>query len=453
MTTIATSKTSFFENNTLAFAIIAIIVVTLLVDTYFAKNFIFSQTVHRETIGAFTVIAITCMIGQYMILAFVKQKSRDILFKIKRLAIIQRVVTLSQYSLVAIFALLLLQVYLLSYYTSLIAIIVIFISYLLAFGVLALLAKQFFSWFKTNRYYIVLLYGLSSASLCINISIGLVLVGLLSQAIQPEVYPTASWFRPNLVPGSITLTNMLHMIYGISTIVSFIVTWVATALLLRHYSQRIGTALYWSIMGIPLLYFLSQFIILFVGQLILPQDPVGSAVLLALIFSLSKPIGGIVFGIAFWDITRKIRKPVIRSYMLTCSYGFMLFFVSSQIIGTALPVTPYPPFGFPAVLFTGLSSYLILVGIYSSAVSVSQDIKLRQSIRKEALKETKLIERIAWAQMEQEIRDKITVSMKGSLSSMIEDTGVQPSLSDNEIKEYLDDVLEEVKRKKEKSGL
>ena len=37
---------------------------------------------------------------------------------------------------------------------------------------------------------------------------------------------------------------------------------------------------------------------------------------------------------------------------------------------------------------------MLLVGIYSSAISVSHDIKLRQSIRKLAVKESKLLDSI-----------------------------------------------------------
>jgi hypothetical protein len=46
------------------------------------------------------------------------------------------------------------------------------------------------------------------------------------------------------------------------------------------------------------------------------------------------------------------------------------------------------------VIIIGLSSYLILVGVYSSAISVSEDIKIRQTIRKFTLKESKLLDSI-----------------------------------------------------------
>jgi hypothetical protein len=174
-------------------------------------------------------------------------------------------------------------------------------------------------------------------------------------------------------------------------------------------------------------------------------DPISSIILLTLLFSLSRPIGGAVFGAAFLDASRKIKDEAVRGYMLTSAFGFTLFFISSQIIGTALPVPPFPPFGFPAILFTGLSSYLVLVGIYSSAISVSHDMKLRQSIRREATKEARLVESIGWAQMEHEIVSRVMASTKENHDILAEETGIRSSVKEDDMKQYLQDVLKELK--------
>jgi len=80
----------------------------------------------------------------------------------------------------------------------------------------------------------------------------------------------------------------------------------------------------------------------------------------------------------------------------------------------------------------GLSSYLVLVGIYSSAISVSEDSKLRQSIRKLVLKETKLLDSIGTAQMQGEIESMVLQVTKEQEETLKEQTGVQPSLSEEE---------------------
>ncbi|MGC2426146.1 MAG: hypothetical protein WA421_03860 [Nitrososphaeraceae archaeon] len=49
----------------------------------------------------------------------------------------------------------------------------------------------------------------------------------------------------------------------------------------------------------------------------------------------------------------------------------MLMFTSNQ--PTGLIQAPYPPFGLVTAVFFGLAAFLFLVGVYTSAISVSQE--------------------------------------------------------------------------------
>lgn len=109
------------------------------------------------------------------------------------------------------------------------------------------------------------------------------------------------------------------------------------------------------------------------------------------------------------------------------AYGSILIFTSNQ--ANVLLNTPYPPFGVITSSIRGLSSYLLLVGIYSAAVSVSEDSKLRQSIRSFAIKESRLLDSIGMAQMEQQIQRKITEFTKRNQDKMTEEPGIQSSLT------------------------
>ena len=84
----------------------------------------------------------------------------------------------------------------------------------------------------------------------------------------------------------------------------------------------------------------------------------------------------------------------------------------------------------------GLSAYLIFVGIYSSGVSISEDINLRRSIRKNAIEEAKLLVSIGSAQMHQQLEKKILQNASQKVEDMVKSTGVQPSLTDTDMKEY-----------------
>jgi hypothetical protein len=111
-----------------------------------------------------------------------------------------------------------------------------------------------------------------------------------------------------------------------------------------------------------------------------------------------------------------------------------------------LPVISYPAFGLATTLFTGLSSYFIMVGIYSSAISISEDSELRRSIRKFAIRESKLLASIGFEHMEQEIQKRALKLAKVQEETMVEQTGIGSSLDEDDMKDYLKEVINEVKK-------
>lgn len=113
---------------------------------------------------------------------------------------------------------------------------------------------------------------------------------------------------------------------------------------------------------------------------------------------------------------------MVRDYFIISGFGVVLLFTSNQ--GITLVSFTYPPFGLATVSFLGISSYLILIGIYSSAISVSEDINLRKSNRNHAVKEVKLLESIGTAQVQQEIERKVMTFTRRTRDSMVEDTGM-----------------------------
>jgi hypothetical protein len=137
--------------------------------------------------------------------------------------------------------------------------------------------------------------------------------------------------------------------------------------------------------------------------------------------------------------------------MIICEYGFVLLFISNQAI--VLVAISYPPFGLATVSFMGLSSYLVLIGLYYSAISVSQDTQLRKSIRNSALKEPKLLDSIGTAQMQLEIESRVLKIAEEQEEALKEQTGVQPSLNEEDMKEYLDQIINEVKKDRQEKGL
>jgi hypothetical protein len=92
--------------------------------------------------------------------------------------------------------------------------------------------------------------------------------------------------------------------------------------------------------------------------------------------------------------------------------------------------------------------YLVPIGIYSSAISVAEDSKLRQSIRSFAVRGSRLLDSIGMAEIERQVQRKVIAFTKQSQDRMTEETGIQSSLTEDDIKQYLEQVIKEVKKPK-----
>ncbi|MBV9176151.1 MAG: hypothetical protein JO297_03860 [Nitrososphaeraceae archaeon] len=441
------SSNSLIYSNKLAFVVIFIIICALVIDTSIIKVYYLNvQQPSSSSISnviVFIIISAIYMVGQYYVLGYVNKKSSEIGDYNKKLHIkvLHKALTIVQYGLTAINIFVIVQMYTISRYNVASLIAVCTISYGLSIVLMVILAQRFFSWFRSNRNHVVLLYGLSSAVIGINAVFSLFYVAYMLFLNQPTfIRPHLGFFTPFFIPTPLTVT--LNSGYVASSIASFIISWAATAVLLRHYSRKLGAIRYWIIVCLPLIYFLLQFQPLFLN-LFLPlsqSQPILFSTLYTLIFTMSEVVGGILFGIAFWLIAKDIRhSTTVRNYMIMSAFGFVLLFVSNQAI--VLISAPYPPFGLPTASLMGLSSYLILIGIYSSAVSISQDINLRKSIRKATQQQSQLLSDIGIAQMQKELEKRVMKIVKEDSDAMIKETGIMPSMSEVDVKEYLDNVL------------
>lgn len=78
---------------------------------------------------------------------------------------------------------------------------------------------------------------------------------------------------------------------------------------------------------------------------------------------------------------------------------------------------------------------------------MAEDSKLRQTIRNVATKELRLLDNIGTAQMAQEIQKTVISVTKRTQETMTEETGVKSSLTEEDMKLYLQQVINEVKGK------
>ncbi|MGB0027787.1 MAG: hypothetical protein WBP64_13200 [Nitrososphaeraceae archaeon] len=236
--------------------------------------------------------------------------------------------------------------------------------------------------------------------------------------------------------------DVLDNIYFISFIFSFTSAWIATALLLKYYARRIGRIMYYSIMICPLIFFIAQFGVPILKAIspAFDLDPFTVASYVLVLGTLSKPIGGLMLGICFWSMSRvAIRKSVVRNYLIISGFGFLLLFTSNQAI--LISIAPYPHFGISTITVMGMSAYMIVLGIYSATVSISNDSELRKSIQRFVRPQSHPLELIASAETEKEIESKVIYILRKRSAELELTTGVEPSLSEDELKAYLKEVL------------
>ncbi|HZA61512.1 MAG TPA: hypothetical protein VE573_01470, partial [Nitrososphaeraceae archaeon] len=158
-----------------------------------------------------------------------------------------------------------------------------------------------------------------------------------------------------------------------------------------------------------------------------------------------KPLGGLMLAIAFWSMA-KVGKGhnVLNRYLIISGFGFFLLFTSNQAL--LMSIAPYPPFGIATITAMGLSSYLVVTGIYMSTISLSQDAELRRSVKQLARSQSKLFDSMVSVEIEKEIERRVMEIIQKQSIEMEKETGVQPSLNDQEIHDYLSQVIGEVKK-------
>ena len=398
-----------------------------------------------EKIIIFITLAFSGVIGQFLIVHYVEniiKDSKTILIKyLKKLHTMFRIF---QYTLSGFLVFISFQMLFANEYYTILLIAIITFSYSLMAILLGILASRFLSWLRLYKNAVGISYALTSIALVVSAIITVLYtdVLLLTKPVVTGPYVGGSSYI-------VSIGRQFEFANIIVTIASFCLTWISTSILLYHYSRKIGKVKYWFIVASPLIYFLSQFLTLVPSPLdqLISEDPVLYSTVLTVVFTTTKITGGIFFGIAFWLISRNLPPgSVIKEYMKICSYGFVFFYISSQSL--VLVIAPYPPFGVISTAYIGLASYLILVGIYSSALSTSHDIKLRQSIRDLAKKESKLLDSIGRGASDREIQNKVSKLTKVYREEVLNQTGVPISVSEEEAKDYLNKVLQELKAHK-----
>jgi hypothetical protein len=99
---------------------------------------------------------------------------------------------------------------------------------------------------------------------------------------------------------------------------------------------------------------------------------------------------------------------------------------------------------------------MIMLGLYSAATSISQDVRLRQYIKDLTRKDSSFLSTIGEAELEKKVQAKasdLENVVKEQRLELEKKSGIQSSIQEQDIKQYLLEVLQEVDKHKSKAGL
>ena len=352
------------------------------------------------------------------------------------------------------------QITLYSKYNNILILIIVCISLLSSIAFLSILTMKLLRWFSLNPNYPILFYSIAISFFILNSTIGLVYViqGLLTHTdiIKPVSCRVMFGSLFNVNPDlSIYLSNL----YDITSIISFIAIWLVTIFMLKQYSRNIGQIKFWILVSIPLVIFMTKYEVLLYYLLydqsllnIFSSFRINPSInpIVHIILDSNLQLGGVFFAIVFLVIARKIpnRHQIVNSLRISL-IGMMLLFSSKDISTIILP--SFPPLGIVTISFIGLASYLLFVGIYSSATIAARDITLRKYLFKKVENDTALLNNIAYAENEIEIQKNVKSLLYYS-SQWQQEQDNPLEINQQELKGIINEVISEVKERTNKNG-
>jgi hypothetical protein len=332
---------------------ISIVKINDLIDKYFIPL--------QGKLILFSINSSLCLLLQFFLVRYIHTSfQKDRLNRTLKVKAIYAVSLLSLCVLVGLIGFLIFQQFYNNYYDASIIVVIIALSYGTAAGLVIWLSLLFFSWYKSRHDMIVILYFISMSVIAFN----LIMTAAFTGVKVNDRPPLAGEFVGSSGDASAGRHQLLGNISRISSFMSFFSIWVTTAVLMNYYREKLINAIvYWVILFIPLVYFIITYFYQFIlGSILvsfLEIDPVSVSIIIGAFLALSKPIGGLLFGVVFWNISRIIGyEKNIKTYMIISGWGILLVFSSNQ--AATQIVNPYPPFGLATITILVTASYLIV---------------------------------------------------------------------------------------------
>jgi hypothetical protein len=413
---------------------------------YIVADFIVKFNTSSAGIILFVLLSVGYILGQTILMKFMNSSSSAIKSRSILIATLHRAVSIVQYVLAANVILIIIQILVFSRYSIINLLSVTFISNFFTASLLVIFALSFLSWYKNKKQSIgVLLYALAFLILAVSeVVSGSGSAYLLSQKDQ-WITPTSEVKFSDFPDGS--FFDIFFSFYRYIDYASFLLVLFASAILLYHYSKKTSNPKIVLIIALPILGYTSSILD---ALHILSADTNPNLFYYYIYIALVSASVGILFAFSFWVVSKKLPDSPVKTFLKITACGFVLLYFSNNI---SVTIAAYPPFGVNSLSLLSLSSYFVLFGLYSSALSLSQDLTLRQHLRSLAKNDNNLLSSIGTAQMETEVKRAV-----GELKDvadehekeLAEKTGIETPVPESEIEDYLKQVIEEVAKSRKK---
>ncbi len=307
----------------------------------------------------------------------------------------------------AVILMIIVQVSTINSYSIILLRIQTYVSHISPLLILSFLTFLFFRWISVKPSYVIFFYLVSFSLVCINLVISQIYLDSYHIDTHSPMVKSLTVVSYVISLGVPTFAKTLSVIFEAVSLISFLLMWIATVILLGQFRSSMGRFRFYSIMSIPLIYYIFP-LHGYLSDVLIPllaSSRAAYAILYILIFSATKQVGAAFFGLTFWSTSGTIYDSVIRKSLLMSSIGMAIVFSSIEL--TPLKYNVFPPYGLLTESYLPIGAFLIFIGIYTSAVRISRDSELRKEFYRSASSQVGLLRSIGVSQMEKELEEKV----------------------------------------------
>jgi hypothetical protein len=411
-------------------------------DISISKNDVnFSELISTSPfLISFVIIVIAFILGEIFLLNYSRHKTKNLVNN-EFLVRLNKIVTIIQLALTIIIVSILIEIILFSKYDTAFLIVSETVSMLSSIAILILLVYRFLDWYNVGKNLVSLIFGVSFLVLIINLSLSYYLDLVDFQNRIPSIYKGATVELGEPIIGD-DLYEYFYFTLDFTFIVFFNLLWLGTVIIFKHRVATMGKTKYWTLMSLPLVYFLSYYI---VAQYMDSLEESNLVILFNQLYLYGFIFGQCLVGIIFFLMSRgmEYQSKLAKDFIFIFLIGT---FLSSIGVYGYIYLTLYPPFGVVSFSFLPLGHYLIFIGLYSATIVISGQRQIIHDLRKYA--ETQYFGDISNVELKTQLLNQVSSILTENAKLIEDQTGLELETSKDQIEHYMDLVLHEITKKK-----